>query len=617
MMPSMRALAALSLFAVACQHRAGAPASPADPASKKQPGKATPAETPADGAADPQASPPRQPVDTISYRMSPLITGRELTALVVELRFRGDEDGSTRLRLPDEWAGARQLWRNLYDLKVTGATKVEAVDPFEPKMWTIHAPPKELLTVRYLVRSAYSVPPEASIGQPFAPIICPTWFYAFGEAVFATVERSREPKVRFAWGGASSGFNFASDLEHLSPQGGTVHDLLESIVIGGTAVQVHAARGEGNQRLRVAVAGEYTFSPAAFIELAQGVLVAPQKMFGERDQPFLIAVSPLVPTGGTSIGGSSLADAFALSISQDTPLPELTKLISHEYFHTWNPAQLGGLADGEEELRGKWFSEGFTEFYAARLLQRTGRAPLEDFVAAWNETLLAYATSPVRNAPAERITADYWNDPDVGKLPYQRGQLLAALWDHRLRQATGSARDLDDVLLAMYKRVQPPGDRGKLRPPAELFPRLYTELGGPVITGDVDRFLSRGETIELPDDVFGPCVRVQRIQQPAFERGWDAKATSLAHDVVTGLRAGSPAHRAGLRNGMKIVRRTGGTPGDASVRYSLLVHDGRRERTISFMPRGAGTVSTQRLELVGTSTPAARAACARALGGER
>lgn len=571
-----------------------------------------------------QAPPATAPVgeDVVSYRLSPELQGDSVVALAVEMRFRGDGDGTTMLALPAAWADQRELWKNLYELKIEGATSEEVLDSKEPWKHTIHAPPYAPLIARYQVRSAYDGPPPSSVGQPFAPIITPTWFYAFGEALFATVERSgegsepaRERTIRFAWEAPES-LPFASDLQHLGDRTATAHDLLNSIVIGGAAVKVHTAAGAGNEGLRVAIAGDYRFASSAFIELAQAILIAQSDFFGQKGRRFLIAMSPLVPSSNVSIGGTSLADAFALSISQDTPLAELRETISHEHFHSWNPGELGAMRE-EADLRDKWFSEGFTNFYSSRLLQRSGRAAPEDFAESWNKALLAYATSPAREQPNSRIEKDYWNSQDVQKLAYHRGQLLAALWDYELRKASSGAKDLDDVILAMAAKVREAGAaRAALPAPAELFAATYKAQGGTWIDEELDRHVRRGELIVLPEDAFGGCVTVKTRTQATFERGWDPEATSAADNVITGLAQDSPAYRAGLRDGMKILQRTAGAPGDATVRYELRVKDGAKERVIRFMPTGKGKVKAQRVEISSKLTAAEREACRKVLGSQ-
>lgn len=551
--------------------------------------------------------------EPVEYRLSPVLEGGRLVALAVEIHLRAGPSGATRLVLPDTWADASELWRFVKDLEVVGATSVVEDGPV---VRVIAAPAGAPLVVRYRVTSAYDHDPTSDDGQPFAPIIRPTFFNVFGEALFAVPEGHEDDPARFAWTGAPAGFGFASDLEHLAAgRPGVVGDVLESIVLGGPGLKVHT-RPDGGGQLRVATLGEYGFGEAAFIDLALDVIAAQRAFWGDHGAPFLVAMTALqaIP-GSMSTGGTGRSDAFALTVSQDAPLDRLRHILAHEYFHTWNPRMLGAQAEGADEMTGKWFSEGFTEFYAWRLLLRADIYTLEDFVAAWNAALREYDTSPVRAEPNARVVAEYWTDQAVGRLPYRRGPLLAALWEQRLRAATAGARDLDDVMLAMRDHVRAAGER-KQADAAALFPSTYRALGGPDLAADLERFVTRGEPIVLPTDVFGDCVRVVVQRRRTFDRGWDPEATTRADNVITGLRAGTPAHRAGLRNGMKIVRREAGEPDDATIAYVLRVQDGERERLIEFMPQGPGEVAVQQLVLAADPTPARRVACKRGLAGE-
>ncbi len=75
-------------------------------------------------------------------------------------------------------------------------------------------------------------------------------------------------------------------------------------------------------------------------------------------------------------------------------------------------------------------------------------APL-DFAAAFNKSLKAYDTSPVRNAPAAEAAAGFWTSRDYQDLPYDKGMLIAAWLYHEVRMRTNGTKDLGDILLAM------------------------------------------------------------------------------------------------------------------------------------------------------------------------
>lgn len=530
----------------------------------------------------------------VAYVLSPIMRDGDLAALAVELRFAADPSGTTRLQLPERWASEQTLWKYVRALEIDGA---ESVREDGPAARVIEAKSNTPITVRYEVVSAYDHEPDASDGQPFAPIVRPTWFYGFGEAIFATPEGRDSAKATFRWDSAGTELGFVSDLQQFGPDGGAVHEIRDSIILGGADTHVYRER-IGDAEIRVGMRGAFAFPDAKFVSLAKSIITTEREFWDDHGEPFTIVLAPLLALEGRrSLGGTGRSDGFTILMSEDAPLEALRHLIAHEYFHTWNPSRLGGQGPDDDEMNGKWFSEGFTEFYTWRLLLRSGLFSVEDFIAAWNDALLEYATSPAIDAPLSRVREEYWSDPAVGRLPYRQGPLLAAIWEKRLREDTQGERSLDDVLHAMRKTLQKASDPSAVEDAATTFRAAYANAGGRSLHADVAHFIESGNPIRLPSDAFGSCVRVVDKERPTFDRGWDVEATRAADNVVTGLRSQSPAHKAGLRDGMKLIRRLEGSTGDATAKYVLEVLDGTRTRKISFFPRGAGRLRLQQLEL--------------------
>jgi predicted metalloprotease with PDZ domain len=70
------------------------------------------------------------PPPRIEYTLTPLFEGRTLQAVQVDMRFRGEADGETGLRLPSSWGGQDELWRSLTDIRVvSGATLQQSQEP--------------------------------------------------------------------------------------------------------------------------------------------------------------------------------------------------------------------------------------------------------------------------------------------------------------------------------------------------------------------------------------------------------------------------------------------------------------------------------------------------------
>jgi len=446
----------------------------------------------------------------VAFTLSPDVGPKGLEALKVEVRFAGDASGRTRFAWLKTWAGDEQLYSRARDFKVSGGQ----AQPDGPGAWIIRAAPHAPIIVSYRVLSAYDHDPTVDDTAQSKPVIRPDWFFATGEGLFARPEGRDKAPASFAWTGAPRGFAFASDLEHLrSPGGraarpGVVDDVLESVSIGGRALHVTQRRIDGAP-VRVATVGRYGFEAATFTDQVFEVLAAERAFWGVPATPFLVAMSPIAAAPHRySLSGAGRGDGFALWVDDtNAKLADLRWLLAHEYFHTWNPAQLGGTGAEDVEPLEYWFSEGFTDYYARKLMWTSHQFSSGEFAAKWNEVLRAYAASPVRAAPNSRIQAEFWSSGQVQKLPYQRGAMLAAVLD---RQAQSRGSSLDAVMREMRRRAARPG------PPHadELFPVVYREITGLDASALIARHMIAGEPISLPADTFGPCFRVETGEAP-------------------------------------------------------------------------------------------------------
>jgi len=236
---------------------------------------------------------------------------------------------------------------------------------------------------------------------------------------------------------------------------------------------------------------------------------------------------------------------------------------------------------------------------------RAGLISPAEFATIWNEMLAAYAGSPVRTVPGAQAAAAFWNNEAAQKLPYQRGAMLAAMWNARLLTASRGAVNLDTVLHAQIAAA-----RSSKEQATSLFQSLAGQKGLN-IAADVTQYLIRGEPILLPANTFGPCATVITEQRPSFSRGFDADATANAGNIATGVDRLLPAYAAGLRDGMKILARTEGEPDNALVPYALLVEDKGQQRTIRYLPQGRERVTVQQVRITHAQSPE----CPRTLGG--
>jgi predicted metalloprotease with PDZ domain len=362
--------------------------------------------------------------------------------------------------------------------------------------------------------------------------------------------------------------------------------------------------------VRIAILGSYNFNLQSFKRVT-GQIISTERHFWRADgsPPYLVTMAPLASLPAqSSYGGTGRTDGFALWVDRAAPLQAVKWLLAHEYFHTWNPAHLGGrppTREARQELM--WFTEGFTDYYARALMVRSGLITPQEFVDQWNSVLLAYGTSPARAEPNRSAARQSADGEPFERLPYQRGALLAAIWNSRLAAASKGRTNLDDVLKEQLRRAREDGPD-----PAAAFVQVGRRYGLNAAE-DIERHVDRGNPILLPPDVFGPCATVSNVRRPAFSRGFDAEATAQADNVVRGVDPSSTAYAAGLRDGMLIVGRKAGETGNSLVEYALLVEDAQVRRTIRYMPQDHTVIDVQQIKL---NLPV-RAECSRLLGGSR
>lgn len=516
--------------------------------------------------------------DRLDYTLTPLIQDGALTAVQIDLTFRGDADGETALRLPSSWGGRDELWRSIE--AITAVSGAQVRDGDGPTSRVLTHRPNARIHLRYRVIQDFEGPPNAQQENAYRPVVQPSYFHFIGNAILITpAERDLTTPVRFRARDLPRGWSFASDLEH---NGLLLGAAWSSVMVGGDFRIVHAR----DPNIRVAIRGAWNFSDADFVSEVGAIINAQRAFWGDQSTPYLVTVIPLeAPNSGwLSVGGTGLDDAFAFFATTNAEAATITRTLAHEGSHTWIPGQIGGMVE-EDQAGSYWFSEGFTDFYTGRLLVRQGVWSPQEFAADLNRMLAAYAQSSVRTEPNSRIVADFWGSREVQQLPYQRGRFLATIWDARLR---AQGRDLDDVMLEMRARAR----GGDPLHADQMFPIVINRLGVNV-DADIAHYVIEGAPVLLPEDVFAPCGRVVTREAARFHRGFDIEATSANNNIVTGVDPSLPAYAAGVRDGMVLLRRAGGAIGDADQDITYIMRDGDTERSFTYRPRGHGLYTLQ------------------------
>ena len=535
---------------------------------------------------------------TLDYLVEITRTESE-TKAAVTFGFVGDSDGESYIELPSSWGGEDALWNSVDNLRVSGGSPGDP-DPDSPEMVRIAHEPGAELVVSYRVIQDWQGVPRAGQGNTYRAVIQPDYVHWIGEGAFVIPEIDCEPGVSLETR-LPEGWVLASDLQH-----GIKHvgDLKRSIFVAGD-FRVKT-RSVGQADIRIALRGSFQFEDSHFADMILQVINANHAYWGDPAEDFLVTVIPLeYGPGMQSVGGTGLGDAFAFFSTDNVEGDVITRILMHEYIHSWNPSRLGGwIEDDGRESEGYWFSEGFTDFLTQRIAVRQGVWTAEESVSRWNEVLKAYASSPVKNTDNETLAKGFWQNADNERMPYYRGMLFAAFVDLRIWQVTDGSRDLDDVLKAMKQSSD------DLKSAPEEFVGQVQAVAGVDISDVYLKYIINGETIWLDERTFLPCGKVVTVDEPVFDYGMSGFRQDDGHLQITAVDPSGPAAPAGFKPGMVVLERLEGAVGDASVDSVLRVQIGDEVLDLRYLPTNGETVRLQRIASVHYSQ-----ACVEVLSG--
>jgi hypothetical protein len=197
-----------------------------------------------------------------------------------------------------------------------------------------------------------------------------------------------------------------------------------------------------------------------------------------------------------------------------------------------------------------WWSFGFTRWIAAEILGDMGTLTAAERAA--DLTMLEGAIALAEESDRTLLES------------MARGALYAAALDARLRARREPVR-LREIVLAMFAHAE--DERIDPLPRSMFEDALRDTLGEP----EVNRFRREvlGDArIETPRGAYGPCLVRRAVVHRPFALGFDMPLTHDGEFVLTGVIDGSPAHRAGLRDGTR-VRDVMFVPGDPNSPITL------------------------------------------------
>ncbi len=254
------------------------------------------------------------------------------------------------------------------------------------------------------------------------------------------------------------------------------------------------------KRHTIALWGEGNQDDARLVRDTRRIVEAEASLFGSLPYPYYTFIFHITErsTGGLEHKNSTTCGFERFTFQPQARYRRALSLIAHEFFHLWNvkrihPDMLGPF-DYTQEVHTHllWAMEGFTSYYAALLLRRSGLYSVADYLELLADDIKRYESQPGRFVTdLARSSFDTWlreyhpnaDAPNRAMSYYLKGSLVGLVLDLEIRRGTRGEKSLDDVLRLLFERYGQ-FDQG--------FPeRVYQETAEEVAGGSLAQFFGR------------------------------------------------------------------------------------------------------------------------------
>jgi predicted metalloprotease with PDZ domain len=407
-----------------------------------------------------------QPV--VSYLLR--VDSADLSGWSVEMRIRNAAD-TMHLAMAAHPEYDDRFYRYLEDLRVEAAKGTASVVRQDSAVWRVVAPGGSVI-VRYRIH----LPPQSNPRRSgWIPFLTPTGGLVGGPHSFMYI-LDAELAPAHVTVELPAGWEYATGLEPTADPhtffAPSVDVLMDSpLFVGRFRSWRFLVDGVPHRVVYWPLPDAVPFDTAAVVSGIERLTRQAIALFGRapyRDYTFILqdgAVGSLEHLNSVTIGAPSAELARGLT--------GLFAETAHEYTHTWNlmrirPAEYQSVTyRTQPPVAGLWWSEGLT-IHTADVLLRRAKLPVFDstHVAHLESAIGRYLSSPGNShVSAERVSQVAYNAPpgslgDYDASTHLQGELIGAMLDLAVRDATDGRRSIEDVLRLMLERYS--GERGFL-----------------------------------------------------------------------------------------------------------------------------------------------------------
>jgi predicted metalloprotease with PDZ domain len=307
------------------------------------------------------------------------------------------------------------------------------------------------------------------------------------------------------------------------------------------------------------------------------------KFFNTPNDPAYRVLLRLNAAGNPG-GGVAFPNSFFATWGPTVSGESIQQILGHEMVHTFTANSLG-----------KWYDEGDAVFYQVRLPWMAGMVPTETYLRDINLTAARYYTNAEINAREELLIPNFFKNPWMNTLGYDRGALYFAALDGMARRASGGKKTIDDLVRVLVKMQRSEQEITE----QTWVDLLQKEIGANAVT--LHKSMMAGGLVAPESSDFGPCFRRVDAKIRRFEQGFTVK-TVEGKKIVDAVVEGSEAAKAGMKNGeeisqMPVITTEGVKRRPEQVITVVVLRDGQKV-PVTYLPRTQATYAAYQWERV-------------------
>ncbi len=230
-------------------------------------------------------------------------------------------------------------------------------------------------------------------------------------------------------------------------------------------------------KYEVAMCGGGNYDKERLIKDMPAIVEQETAIYGENPNKRYVFIvhNTLKGGGGLEHLSSTVLGAARDNYASENGYRSFLSLVAHEHFHLWNVKRLRPIAlgpfdyDNENYTTDLWIAEGFTAYYQDIIIRRTNLYPPDNYLG-----VLAADINYVANQSGGKIQTlaessfDAWikyyrpneNSVNTNISYYNKGAIMALMFDLEIINDTHGKYSLDDVMRYMYNTYYKTQKRG-------------------------------------------------------------------------------------------------------------------------------------------------------------